>query len=68
MGDRVVVNPQGVPSGIIVCGGAHGGMREYLLVEDAAPGKNVASTNRRRAGKPWPRRSEVRATAPGLIR
>jgi 2-desacetyl-2-hydroxyethyl bacteriochlorophyllide A dehydrogenase len=41
-GDRVVVNPQGVPSGIIGCGGAQGGMREYLLIEDAAPGKNVA--------------------------
>ncbi|AXG81670.1 zinc-dependent alcohol dehydrogenase [Streptomyces paludis] len=41
-GDRVVVNPQGVPSGIIGCGGELGGMREYLLIEGAAVGKNVA--------------------------
>ncbi|WP_328770486.1 alcohol dehydrogenase catalytic domain-containing protein [Streptomyces sp. NBC_00286] len=26
------------------------------------------TTRERRTGKPWPRRSEVRATAPGLIR
>ncbi|MFF0013548.1 zinc-binding dehydrogenase [Streptomyces sp. NPDC005374] len=41
-GDRVVVNPQGVPSGIIGCGGAHGGMSEYLLLEDAEVGRTVA--------------------------
>ncbi|WP_234341389.1 alcohol dehydrogenase catalytic domain-containing protein [Streptomyces sp. NRRL S-646] len=28
VGDRVVVNPQGVPSGIIGCGGEHGAMSE----------------------------------------
>ncbi|GAA3806260.1 zinc-binding dehydrogenase [Streptomyces coacervatus] len=42
VGDRVVVNPQGVPSGIIGCGGEHGGMSEYLLLEDAEIGKTVA--------------------------
>lgn len=41
-GDRVVVNPQGVPSGIIGCGGEHGAMSEYLLLEDAEIGKTVA--------------------------
>ncbi|MGW6905967.1 zinc-dependent alcohol dehydrogenase [Streptomyces sp. NPDC054940] len=42
VGDRVVVNPQGVPSGIIGCGGAHGAMSEYLLVEEAEVGRNLA--------------------------
>jgi (R,R)-butanediol dehydrogenase / meso-butanediol dehydrogenase / diacetyl reductase len=41
-GDRVVVNPQAAPSGIIGCGGAHGGMAEYLLIEDAVAGRSVA--------------------------
>lgn len=41
VGDRVVVNPQGVPSGIIDCGGAHGAMSEYLLIEDVETGRNV---------------------------
>ncbi|MFD3931035.1 zinc-binding dehydrogenase [Streptomyces sp. NPDC058614] len=41
-GDRVVVNPQGAPSGIIGCGGRLGGMSEYLLIEDAVVGKSVA--------------------------
>ncbi|MFD5631875.1 zinc-binding dehydrogenase [Streptomyces sp. NPDC127072] len=41
-GNRVVVNPQGVPSGIIGCGGEHGAMSEYLLIEDAEIGKNLA--------------------------
>jgi 2-desacetyl-2-hydroxyethyl bacteriochlorophyllide A dehydrogenase len=41
-GDRVVVNPQGGPSGIIGCGGTLGGMREYLLLEDVVVGKSVA--------------------------
>ncbi|MEU6141955.1 zinc-binding dehydrogenase [Streptomyces sp. NPDC047081] len=42
VGDRVVVNPQGVPSGIIGCGGEHGAMTEYLLLENAEIGKTVA--------------------------
>jgi (R,R)-butanediol dehydrogenase / meso-butanediol dehydrogenase / diacetyl reductase len=41
-GDRVVVNPQAAPSGIIGCGGAHGGMAEYLLIENAAAGRSLA--------------------------
>jgi (R,R)-butanediol dehydrogenase/meso-butanediol dehydrogenase/diacetyl reductase len=41
-GDRVVVNPQAAPSGIIGCGGALGGMREYLIIEDAVVGKSLA--------------------------
>ena len=42
VGDRVVVNPQAAPSGIIGCGGKLGGMRDYLLIEDAVVGKSVA--------------------------
>src|SRR6266511_3369137 len=42
VGDRVVVNPQAAPSGIIGCGGKLGGMRQYLLVEDAVVGESVA--------------------------
>jgi len=42
VGDRVVVNPQGAPSGIIGCGGALGAMREYLIIENAVVGKSVA--------------------------
>ncbi|MBZ9643034.1 zinc-binding dehydrogenase [Streptomyces sp. PSKA30] len=42
VGDRVVVNPQGAPSGIIGCGGRLGGMSEYLLIENAEIGKSVA--------------------------
>ncbi|MGW1622213.1 zinc-dependent alcohol dehydrogenase [Streptomyces sp. NPDC002172] len=42
VGDRVVVNPQGAPSGIIGCGGELGGMSEYLLIENAEVGKSVA--------------------------
>lgn len=42
VGDRVVVNPQGVSSGIIGCGGAHGAMSEYLLIEEAEVGRNLA--------------------------
>ncbi|MET7474017.1 zinc-binding dehydrogenase [Streptomyces sp. NPDC005648] len=42
VGDRVVVNPQGVPSGIIGCGGEHGAMSEYLLLEGAEVGRTVA--------------------------
>ena len=41
-GDRVVVNPQSAPTGIIGCGGKYGGMSEYLLIEDAVVGKSVA--------------------------
>ncbi|MFE2425863.1 zinc-binding dehydrogenase [Streptomyces sp. NPDC059373] len=42
VGDRVVINPQGAPSGIIGCGGELGGMREYLLIQDAVVGESVA--------------------------
>jgi (R,R)-butanediol dehydrogenase/meso-butanediol dehydrogenase/diacetyl reductase len=41
-GDRVVVNPQAAPSGIIGCGGALGGMSEYLLIQNAVAGTSVA--------------------------
>lgn len=41
-GDRVVVNPQDAPTGIIGCGGKFGGMSEYLLIENAEVGKSVA--------------------------
>ena len=43
VGDRVVVNPQSGNSGIIGCGGAQGGMNEYLLIEDAVVGESVAT-------------------------
>ncbi|MER5509787.1 zinc-binding dehydrogenase [Streptomyces sp. NPDC002766] len=42
VGDRVVVNPQGVASGIIGCGGEHGAMSEYLLLEEVEVGRTVA--------------------------
>ncbi|WP_327432329.1 zinc-dependent alcohol dehydrogenase [Streptomyces sp. NBC_01236] len=42
VGDRVVVNPQDAPTGIIGCGGKFGGMSEYLLIENAVAGKSVA--------------------------
>jgi 2-desacetyl-2-hydroxyethyl bacteriochlorophyllide A dehydrogenase len=42
VGDRVVVNPQGAPSGIIGCGGSLGGMNEYLLIENAVRDVSVA--------------------------
>ncbi|MBK3638396.1 alcohol dehydrogenase catalytic domain-containing protein, partial [Streptomyces sp. MBT97] len=41
-GDRVVVNPQAAPTGIIGCGGRSGGMSEYLLIENAEVGRSVA--------------------------
>ena len=41
VGDRVVVNPQGAPSGIIGCGGKHGAMSDHLLLEDCEIGKSV---------------------------
>jgi 2-desacetyl-2-hydroxyethyl bacteriochlorophyllide A dehydrogenase len=40
-GDRVVVNPQGAPTGIIGCGGKHGAMSDYLILEDCEVGKSV---------------------------
>ncbi|MDQ0906063.1 (R,R)-butanediol dehydrogenase/meso-butanediol dehydrogenase/diacetyl reductase [Streptomyces canus] len=42
VGNRVVVNPQGAPTGIIGCGGELGGMDEYLLIENAEVGRSVA--------------------------
>jgi (R,R)-butanediol dehydrogenase / meso-butanediol dehydrogenase / diacetyl reductase len=42
VGDRVVVNPQDAPTGIIGCGGRYGGMSEYLLIESAEVGRSVA--------------------------
>jgi len=36
------VNPQAAPSGIIGCGSALGGMREYLLIDNAVAGKSLA--------------------------
>lgn len=42
VGNRVVVNPQAAPTGIIGCGGELGGMDEYLLVENAKVGTSVA--------------------------
>ncbi|GGN20662.1 zinc-dependent alcohol dehydrogenase [Streptomyces fuscichromogenes] len=42
VGDRVVVNPQDAPTGIIGCGGRHGALSEYLLIENAEVGRSVA--------------------------
>ncbi|MFJ8778548.1 zinc-binding dehydrogenase [Streptomyces sp. NPDC102476] len=42
VGNRVVVNPQGAPTGIIGCGGELGGMDEYLLIENVEVGTSVA--------------------------
>jgi NADPH:quinone reductase-like Zn-dependent oxidoreductase len=42
VGDRVVVNPQDAPTGIIGCGGRYGGMSEYLLIQNAEAGRSVA--------------------------
>ncbi|MFB6641061.1 zinc-binding dehydrogenase [Streptomyces chartreusis] len=42
VGDRVVVNPQDAPTGIIGCGGKYGGMSKYLLIENAEVGRSVA--------------------------
>jgi NADPH:quinone reductase-like Zn-dependent oxidoreductase len=47
-GDRVVVNPQAAPSEITGCGGAHGGMAEYLLIENAVAGRESRARSRRR--------------------
>lgn len=41
VGDRAVINPMAVPSGLLGTGGPLGGMSEYILVEDAVPGKSV---------------------------
>jgi 2-desacetyl-2-hydroxyethyl bacteriochlorophyllide A dehydrogenase len=41
-GDRVVVNPQAAPSGIIGCGGPLGDMSGYLLIQNAVAGQSVA--------------------------
>jgi len=41
VGDRVVVNPMGVPDAIIGGGGPQGALSEYLLVRDAAIGRNL---------------------------
>lgn len=42
VGDRVVVNPQDAPTGIIGCGGRYGALSEYLLIENAKAGRSVA--------------------------
>ncbi|MFE2061252.1 zinc-binding dehydrogenase [Streptomyces sp. NPDC059467] len=42
VGDRVVVNPQDAPTGIIGCGGRYGALSEYLLIENAEVGRSVA--------------------------
>ncbi|MCG7208308.1 zinc-dependent alcohol dehydrogenase [Streptomyces arenae] len=42
VGDRVVVNPQDAPTGIIGCGGRYGALSEYLLIENAEAGRSVA--------------------------
>ncbi|MEU9239536.1 zinc-binding dehydrogenase [Streptomyces sp. NPDC048385] len=41
-GDRVVVNPQAAPTGIIGCGGRYGALSEYLLIENAEAGRSLA--------------------------
>ncbi|WP_223690707.1 zinc-dependent alcohol dehydrogenase [Leifsonia poae] len=41
VGDHVVVNPMGVPDAIIGAGGPQGGLSEYLLVREAAVGRNL---------------------------
>ncbi|MFG3296721.1 zinc-binding dehydrogenase [Streptomyces sp. NPDC048179] len=41
VGDRVVVNPQDAPTGIIGCGGRYGALSEYLLIENAEVGRSV---------------------------
>ncbi|MGW7426545.1 zinc-dependent alcohol dehydrogenase [Streptomyces sp. NPDC054813] len=43
VGDRVVVNPQAAPTGIIGCGGRYGSLSEYLLIENAEAGRSVAA-------------------------
>lgn len=41
VGDHVVINPIGAPSGIIGNGGATGALAEYLLVENAVRGRSI---------------------------
>lgn len=41
IGDRVVINPMAIKSGLLGTGGPLGGMSEYVLIEDAAAGINV---------------------------
>jgi (R,R)-butanediol dehydrogenase/meso-butanediol dehydrogenase/diacetyl reductase len=41
VGDRVVINPMAIPSGMLGTGGPVGAMTEYVLIEDAEPGKGV---------------------------
>lgn len=41
VGDHVVINPIGAPSGIIGNGGASGALAEYLLVEGAVRGRSL---------------------------
>ncbi|HEY8717056.1 zinc-dependent alcohol dehydrogenase [Pengzhenrongella sp.] len=41
VGDHVVINPMTAPSGLIGTGGPLGGMREYLLVEQAVLGRTL---------------------------
>ncbi|GAY13939.1 threonine dehydrogenase [Mycobacterium sp. shizuoka-1] len=41
VGDHVVINPIGAPSGIIGNGGATGALAEYLLVESAVRGRSL---------------------------
>lgn len=41
VGDHVVINPIGAPSGIIGNGGATGALAEYLLIEDAVRGQSI---------------------------
>lgn len=41
VGDRVVVNPMAVPDAIIGGGGPQGALSEYLLVRNAAVGRNL---------------------------
>jgi len=42
IGDRVVVNPIAPGNGNMGSGGPSGGLSEYILVEQAAPGRNIA--------------------------
>ena len=51
-GDHVVVNPQAAPTGIIDCGG----MREWLIIEDAEVGRSLTRcpTTSPRSTSPWP--------------
>jgi L-iditol 2-dehydrogenase len=41
VGDHVVINPMAAPSGIIGNGGPHGGLADYLLVENAQRGVSL---------------------------